>query len=327
MKTPHDEIPPMNSYVPDKCCLSIIVVSHNTRDLLEDCLSSIQQTVGELDCEILVIDNRSEDGSVEMVKNKFPEVRLTANGQNQGYARACNQGMRAAQGQYLLLLNSDILVLDGTLEGMLKIMEVSPRMGELGCRLLNTDRSLQQSVGLDVGWMSEFIQKFFLNRWEKSRNPLAGKVLRRMHTVQRKVDWLKGACVLLRREAIFEAELMDPVYFMYLEDADLSRRLRQLGWDVVFTPQVEVIHHEGASARKNNAQVALEYRRSQLRYYRKFYGEGSYRCLRMYLKWKMAKDRCFWKIKRCLRWGTPEGMEEQDRLLTSLERWLQGNEK
>jgi len=317
----------MNSNASAKFLLSIIVVSHNTRDLLEDCLASAINTAGKLDCEILVVDNQSDDGSVAMVKKKFPKVNLISNDHNSGFASACNQGMQAAQGQYLLLLNSDILLLEGTLAGLVKIMEASPRLGELGCRLLNTDHTLQQNVGWDVGWVSEFIQKFFLNRWESSRCPLAGRILKRMHARQRKVDWLKGACVLLRREAVFEADLMDTGYFMYLEDADLSRRLRQLGWDVVFTPGVEAIHHGGASVRKNKERVALEYRRSQLRYYRKFNGEGSARRLRMYLKFKTGKGRCLWKVKQCLRWGTPECLTEQDRQLTSLEQWLQENKK
>jgi len=305
----------MTDLNPDPLELSIIVVTYNSRRHVRDCLESIQQNVGDIDHEVIVVDNASQDGTPEIVRNNFPNVHLTVNRENRGFARGNNQGISQSQGRTVLLLNPDAVVLPQTLATLLKEMNQSPETGLLGCRLLNTDRSLQQSFGYEISIWNEVIRKIFFNLWEKHRFSPAGWVLRFLHSRNREVDWVKGACMLSRRQALLDAQLMDESFFMYLEDADLCLRIRQLGWHVRYTPEAEVIHCGGGSVSSNPEQSELEFRRSQLHYFKKHLGETNLKILKVYLGLKMKKNLLAVNFRQSIGWGVADSLAERKQFL------------
>ncbi len=300
---------------PHSLDLSIVVVTYNSRDYLRDCLESVQRAAEGIAHEIIVVDNASEDGTPDIVCDEFPQVRLNASRDNRGLSRGNNRGIAQSRGRYILLLNPDTIVSPGVLTTLLQEVQRSPGTGVLGCRLLNADRSLQQSFGFEVSLFNEAVRKFFFNLWEKHRFPPAGWVLSSLHSKPREVSWVKGACMLVCRRAVFDAELMDESFFMYLEDADLCRRIRQLGWKVRYTPEAEVLHFGDGSVRTNPWQSALEFRRSQLHYFKKHLGPTHLKLLKIYLGFKMRKNLLWMTFRKWIGRGSPEQLAEQERFL------------
>ncbi len=293
--------------------LSIVVVTYNSSDHVRGCLESLIRETEQIEYEIIVVDNASQDGTPDIVCDEFPKARLIVNRDNRGHAQGNNQGMAQSRGRYILLLNPDTVVQPGALTALLQEMKRSPGIGLLGCRLLNSDGSLQQSFGFEVGFVNEAIRKFFFNLWSHHRFPPVGWVLKTLHSRKKEVDWVKGACMLVCRQAVFDAELLDEKFFMYMEDADLSRRIRQLGWKVRFTPEAEVMHFGGGSARSNLGRSALEHRRSQLYYFKKHLGKTRLNALKVYLRLKMRKNILCLNIRQWVGWGSREQLAEQKR--------------
>ena len=305
----------MTDLNPDSVELSIIVVTYNSRRHVRDCLESIQEAASDINHEVIVVDNASQDGTPDIIRNEFPDVRLIANSENRGFARGNNKGITQSHGQFILLLNPDTKVLPKTLTTLLKEMKQSPETGLLVCRLLNGDRSLQQSFGYEVSFWSEVLRKIFFNLWENHRFPLVGWVLRSLHSRAREVAWVKGACMLSRRKALLDVQLMDDAFFMYLEDADLCRRIRQSGWQVRYTPEAEVIHFGGGSVRSNRERSALEHRRSQLHYFKKHLAEKELKALKVYLGFKIRINILSVSFRQWVGWGAPGPLAEQKQLL------------
>jgi N-acetylglucosaminyl-diphospho-decaprenol L-rhamnosyltransferase len=259
------------SHVPD-VLLSVIVVSWNTRDQLKACLVSLVAAVAELSgsAEIFVVDNASSDGSAALVESHFPGVRLIANDTNLGFARANNLALAQSSGDYVLLLNSDTELLLGALAHMLAFAAANARLGAAGPLLLNSDRSLQPSAQPMLTPEREFWRLSFLDRLL----PRASYRMERWdrHT-PRPVETLKGACLLLRRDALAEVGLLDDSYFMYTEEVDLCYRLAQAEWELWWVPQSQVIHHGEASSRQAAQEMYIQLYRSKVQFYRKFGGE------------------------------------------------------
>ena len=305
----------MTDLNPHALDLSIIIVTHNSRNYLRDCLESVQRAAAGIEHEIIVVDNASDDGTPDIVSRDFSRVRLNASKDNRGLSRGNNKGIAQSRGRYLLLLNPDTIVSPGALTTLLEEVQRSPGTGVLGCRLLNADRSLQQSFGFEVSLFNEAVRKFFFNLWEYYRFPPAGWVLSALHSKPREVSWIKGACMLVCRQAMFDAELMDESFFMYLEDADLCRRIRQLGWKVRYTPEAEILHFGEGSTRSNPWQSALEFRRSQLHYFKKHLGPTHLKILKIYMGIKIRKNLLQTTIRKWIGWGSPEQLAQQERLL------------
>lgn len=295
--------------------LSIIIVTYNSRRHVRDCLESIQKTAGNIPHEVIVVDNASQDGTPDILRNEFPDTRLIANSENPGFARSINQGISQSQGSYILLLNPDTTVLPKTLETLLNEMKESPETGLLGCRLLSADRRLQQSFGYEITIGSEMVRKFLFNLWEEYRFAPMGWILKTLHSHKREVDWVKGACMLARRQVLFDVKLMDEGFFIYLEDADLCQRIRQSGWKVRYTPEAEVIHFGGGSVRSNREQCALEFRRSQLYYFKKHLDKSSLKTLKLYLVLKIRRNILTVRFRQWIGWGAPGPLEEKEQFL------------
>ena len=253
--------------------LSIIIVNWNTRDLLAACLESVHQDVETLagwSVETFVVDNASSDGSPQMVRERFPWVRLIENEENLGFAAANNQALRQARGRYALLLNSDTEVQPGALAALVEFMAAHPQAGAVGARLLNADGSLQPSCHPMLTPGREFWRLIFLDRlWPRATYPLGRWDL----ATPRQVEVIKGACLLLRREALAQVGLLDEAYFMYTEEVDLCYRLAEAGWELWWLPSARVIHREAQSTRQAAAKMYVQLYRSKVHFYRKFGGE------------------------------------------------------
>jgi GT2 family glycosyltransferase len=267
--------------------LSVVTVNWNTRDLLHNCLASIASDPGlSLQAqrsandgqrvEIIVVDNASADGSAEMVRAEYPEVELIVNAQNVGFARANNQGIRASQGQYIVLLNSDTVVPSGALAALAAFLEAHPEAGAIGPRLVWSDGTPQPyAFGGDP--TLAYLARRGLNRI------LFHRYLHDWSTgAPRKVDWVAGTCLMIRREVLDRAGLLDERIFLYFEDNDWCLRMREAGWQVYYNPQVEIVHLGGQSAAKNPAARRAYYDSLQY-FYRKHYGPLALGVLRLCL--------------------------------------------
>lgn len=228
--------------------VAVIVVSWNTKDLLRACLASVRDLL-EMPCEVIVVDNASSDGSPEMVRGEFPSVALIRNDRNLGFGVANNIGMAAASAPAFILLNSDARLLDGSIGGFVRRMAADPGIGVMGPRLRFEDGRLQASAhrfeSLGLLALEELGLYKALSR-KKAAEVLLGAYWD--HGRERAVDWITGACMVVRREAFERTGGFDPSIFLYGEEVEWCLRIRAQGWKVVFSPDVEVAHVGHASA-------------------------------------------------------------------------------
>ncbi len=253
--------------------VTIVVVNWNTKDLLRACLESLRQDSDESGRQIIIVDNASRDGSAQMVASEFPEAQLIVNTRNRGFAAANNQGIAAARGRYLLLLNSDTQVPPGAVAVMARYLDDHPCVGAVGPRLLNADGSLQSSARDFPRMLWDGLAILEVERWPLVSR-LAHNHVRRAtlywsdHRYTRAVDWLMGACLMLRREAIEQAGALDEGYFFFAEEMDLCHRLWRLGWSVDFLAGAEIVHLGGQSASQVPAARLVWHYSGLLRFYR-----------------------------------------------------------
>ncbi len=237
--------------------LSICIVSWNTRDLLRRCIESIGDTIDGLDHEIIVIDNASSDDSAQLIAREFPGVHLIQNSDNRGFARANNQGIAVSRGRHVLLLNSDAVLLPGAAREMVEFLDAHPKVGIVGARLLNADGSFQASFADFPSLLGETLLATGLARHVFS--PVYPSYSEERSGQERSVDWIFGACMMVRRAAIELVGPLDEDYFMYTEETDWCYRMRQGGWAVYYLPTARVKHWSGQSS--NTAPIR---KRSQL---------------------------------------------------------------
>lgn len=253
--------------------LSVIIVNWNTLELLRACLASMRDYVEHPECEIIVVDNASRDGSPDMVESEFPAVRLLRMTDNLGFSRGNNAGIRQAHGQYILLLNSDTEVRGDALWKMCDRMDEDVRIGALGARLLNPDDTVQLSCRSFPSYRTalfnrkSLLTRLFPNNRYSQQYLMSGS----SHTDTAEVDWVIGACLMTRRETLVDVGLLDEEFFMYAEDVDWCYRMQQAGWKVVYFPEAEVMHHYEKSAGKAPFRMSFERHRSMWRFYKKHY--------------------------------------------------------
>lgn len=244
--------------------LSIIIPEFNTKKLLYNCLNSIFVQTKKIKFEVIVVDNASTDGSVSMIKNKFPQVRLIVNKKNLGYAKANNQGIRIAKGKYILLLNSDTKIINRAIEKMVNWMNLHPRVGVAGCQLLNSDGSIQPSAGFLPRLSKIFYWAFFLDDlpflWRAMKPYQVSKKIfyRKEHL---NLGWVTGAFFLTRKKTVDQVGLFDGNFFMYAEEVDWCYRAKKRNWRIGFNPKAQIVHYKGRSSRNGfKAAVLGEYR-------------------------------------------------------------------
>lgn len=253
--------------------LSIVIVNWNTREHLARCLERIYETVAAVAFEVIVVDNASRDGSPEMVKERFPQVELLANGENAGFARANNQAIRQSGGRYVLLLNPDAFVMEGTIDRMVEFLDAHPTVGMAGCQLLGEDGTVQPSCTGFPTLATEFFLFTYLDRLLK-RSPIFARYRMTYWDFDdvRPVDVIQGAFMLVRREAMEEVGLLDEGFFMYSEEMDWCYRFKQRGWPVYYVPYARAVHVGGQSTQQVRADMILELYRSRVIFFRKHYG-------------------------------------------------------
>lgn len=253
-----------------KIILSIVIVNWNTCDILRDCLESVYLETKGVQSEVIVIDNASEDNSVEMVHCDFPDVILIENQENRGFAAANNQGMAIAQGRYVLLLNSDTIVLGNAIDKTVAFADNHKNAAIVGCRVLNPDKTLQRTCFMFPSVLNMLLSTSYLYKLFP-KNKFFGR--ERMTWWERndirEVDVVTGCFMLVRREAIEQIDLMDEGFFMYWEETDWCYRFKQAGWKIMFTPDAQIIHIGGVSSKQVKPKMVLQWRKSMLFFFRK----------------------------------------------------------
>jgi GT2 family glycosyltransferase len=269
----------------DPVDISIVIVSFNTRNVLRECLQSIERESAGLHVEILVVDNNSSDGSAEMVEQEFPQVRLFRSEVNLGFASANNVALKVARGRYSALLNSDAFLCRSALALAVWHMDQQPTVGLAGARLVGRDNSWQPSARMFPTLLTDFfVLTGLANKFPKSR--LFGSFDRTWADpmLPAQTDWVPGAFSIMRTEALTKVGLFDPEFFLYYEEVDLCRRIRNAGFEIWYWPDVVVIHIGGESSRQvrslemssAGAQLVRWRMRSTLLYYRKHHGFAAY---------------------------------------------------
>jgi N-acetylglucosaminyl-diphospho-decaprenol L-rhamnosyltransferase len=288
--------------VPD---VTIIVVNWNVRDLLRKCLLSLCHAdrraenlprasghdplssaapESHIESQIIVVDNASSDGSAAMVKQQFPTVHLIENSDNVGFGAANNQALRLATGAFILFLNPDTEVRPGAVRSLLDFLQERPQVACVGPKLLYADGTTQSSRRSFPSLGTAFVESTILQRylgWLPS--------LRAFYRSDdsddepRQVDWLVGACLLVRRAALDEVGAFDERFFMYSEEMDLCYRLSSAGYQTWFVPQAEVLHYEAASSSQDLFRRDVHFHESRYRFFRKHHGVLSALALRWFV--------------------------------------------
>ena len=258
--------------------VSIIIVNWNTGDLLRGCIGSVLAET-QVPYEIIVIDNASFDGSVTMVASEFPQVRLIANSDNQGFAAANNQGLAIARGRYVLLLNPDTVVLDHAIDRVLSWLTARPEVGCVGCQVLEAPDVIQQTCFADPTPANLAITEFGLMRLARWL-PVFGRPWYRGwdRCSERAVDVVSGMFMLVPRAVLEAVGPLDDAFFVYAEEADWCRRIRKAGYACVFAPVAQIVHLDGGgkSTVQIKSRMHVQMQKSHLIYARKHHGAVGY---------------------------------------------------
>jgi len=255
--------------------LSVIIVSWNTRDLLRRCLETLKADLPEVESEVFLVDNASADGSAAMVAADHGWVKLIANDANLGFARANNQAIAQARGEYVLLLNPDTEVEPGAIGTLLSFLDSHERAGIVAPQLINSDGSIQRSCRefpTFSGMLYELLglSRLFPNNPEFRRY----KMLDWNHDDERQVDQPEGACLMVRRAVVDQVGPLDEGYFMLFEEVDWCYQIKKAGWEIWFTPEAKVIHHYGQSIKQVKVPMILSSHRGLYRFWHKHYRDG-----------------------------------------------------
>jgi N-acetylglucosaminyl-diphospho-decaprenol L-rhamnosyltransferase len=262
--------------------LSIIIISYNTCNLLDECLASTHAKPCRLALEVIVVDNASSDGSPDMVTSKWPLVTLIRNSANQGFAKANNQALRTCRGRLALLLNSDTQVRGDALEAMVTFLDSHPQVGILGPQLLNPDGTLQPSGNRmpsmfnQIWWSLPFHRIFGAESWRSRYLDH-----HRNYNQLIEVDEVSGAALLVRRAVWESIGLLDEEYFFYFEDIDFCTRAKKAGWRVIYLPEAKIMHYWGMSSKKAGLTFHPRSISGQFHYMRKIHGRSAELTLRL----------------------------------------------
>ncbi len=282
---------------PGKPELSVVVLSWNTRDLLRACLASLRADEPRHAREVIVVDNDStRDDSPDMVAREFPEVRLVRNAKNVGYAEGNNIGIRAARGDFVLLLNSDTEVEPGALDRLVDFLRSHPDHGAVGAKLLNPDGTLQRACMRFPG----LLECIGFDTWFGKQGPLKGRIDHYFyrdfdHDHSRDVEQPPGAALLLRKAALDQVGLLDPDLFLFFNDVELCVRLHSHGYAIHYLEEARIRHHGGASTSRYG-EFALEWHKNRARYFQRRNGEFGYLLAKLMTAWRALEE--WWRTAR-----------------------------
>jgi GT2 family glycosyltransferase len=254
--------------------LSIVIICWNDWKVLQNCLRSIFDGTHKTDFEVIVSDNGSTDGSVELVKEKFPAVRVVENRANLGFAKGNNSGIREAHGEYVLILNPDTICHDGSFDRWIEFAQQHPTAGAFGCRVLNPDGTYQESArpfptlgrslmtALCLRPLGNLTAALMSDRYEGWKGD-----------TEREIDWQSGCCVMFRGDLLRSLGGFDEQFFYHFEEVDLCHRVWKAGHPIRFTPEVTITHLGGQSVGRFPLRFAIETSRSRYKYFYKYFGE------------------------------------------------------
>lgn len=256
--------------------VAIVVVSYNTRALLLECLASaIESTVGT-NVELIVIDNDSDDGSYEAAREAFPQAVTIRNPTNLGFGAACNQAITQTSAPFILLLNSDALLTREAFSALFGLLNSNSRCAAAGCRLTNAQGKERVSARNFLTPFNQAFELLSITKLFRSRYFLRTHRLRfNASLTDCSVDWIEAACLIVRREALDEVGLFDEQFFMYSEDEDLCRRLKDRGWSICFTKRGTAVHHGAQSSERNRLHMLYWFYSSQMLFLFKHKGRAS----------------------------------------------------
>lgn len=245
--------------------ISFIIVNWNTKDLLRDCLESIIKTVDVLAYEVIVVDNASKDGSVEMLSEQYPQVKAIANSENRGFGAANNQGFAAMKGKYALLINTDAVLTAGAVQKLWAFAEAHPEAAIVCGQLLNADGSKQNSIAtfptlLSLATNTSLLEYLFPGRYPSKRYE---------HKEPLEVDSAVGACMMIRKKALDEVSFFDERYFFFFEETDMAYAMKKAGWRIYQVPDALTYHLQGQSI-GHNSRSRIEFYRSRYQFLRKW---------------------------------------------------------
>lgn len=248
--------------------ITIIIVNWNTKDMLKTCLNSIYRYPPEATFEVFVVDNASSDGSSEMVKAEFPQVRLIQDEANLGFAKANNKAIRQSNSNFVLLLNSDAEVFEGSIDRLYDLAQSDPGIAVTSPLIRNPNNRIEESCG-----QTQTPIAIFATKLRRLSPGLFGFMKKRAsHKVPEgleQVGWVTGACMMIRRSALDEVGLFDENIFMYFEDADLCYRLNKAKWRIVVDSSIEMFHHRGGGVASKKSSLA--YKKSRRYFYIKHF--------------------------------------------------------
>jgi GT2 family glycosyltransferase len=262
--------------------LSIIIVTYNSRGHVDACLESMVSSPPGIDHEIVVVDNASPDGTATAIRERWLGVRVIDAGDNVGFARANNLGIRQTFGELILLLNPDTVVRPGAIDTLVQALDSRPDAAIAGPRLIDAKGRAELSFGSMIGPVAELKQKMLVKGHARDL-PIVSGYVESATRAARDVDWVSGACLLVRRADAEAVGLLDERFFMYTEDVDFCAGMRARQRRVLFVPAAEVIHLRGESRRSASAATETAYRQSQLAFYEKHHPRWA-PFLRLYLK-------------------------------------------
>jgi GT2 family glycosyltransferase len=257
--------------------LTIVIVNWNTKRHLRRCLETIFRPSVETRFEVIVVDNASRDGSADMAEVEFPQTNVIRNERNLGFAKAANQAIILGRGNFFLLLNPDAALQENAIDRAVEFAREHPDIGIVGCKILNEDGTLQHScrrfptpaVGLFRNTVlgrlfprNRYLRAYLMTDWD--------------HRHLREVDWVSGACMLIRREALSEVGILDERYFMYCEDLDLCFRAHNAGWKVFYYPRAAAVHRKGASSDQAQVRCVVAFHKSLYKFFNKYFAKARF---------------------------------------------------
>jgi GT2 family glycosyltransferase len=254
--------------------LAVSIVSYNSIDFLKECLESIFKNPPSVGYGVIVVDNASEDGTVDYLRKNYPAVILISNSKNIGFAAANNQAIKNSSSKYIVLMNSDCEVYEKSLDKLVQFMEENSGVGIAGPKIINSDGTTQLSCRRFPSLLDAAAHNILGDIFPD--NPFTKKY--KLADVSRdkpfKVDWVSGSCMIIRRKALEDTGGLDENYFMYIEDVDICYRMWQKGWAVYYCPEAEIMHHAGGSTgrgRREKIQSSFRMQRSAFYFFCKIY--------------------------------------------------------
>ena len=253
--------------------MSVIIVSWNVKGFLEKCLGSIYKFTEGISFEVFVVDNNSSDGSVEMAAALFCAARLIRNKENLGFAAASNQALEKAAGRYILFLNPDTELTDNAFKKMADFMDTHQDAAAIGCKLLNSDLSVQQSTRHFPSLFTDLMENLYLE-WSFPKSRFFNRCHMGFwdHSYTRQVDVPYGACLMVRNETLKKTGPMDVSFFMYYDEIDLCCRIKKLGGKIYYVSDISIIHHGNKSSNQSAENCNRWKTQSKLTFFKKHYG-------------------------------------------------------